>query len=832
MNDIPIAEAVDQPSSAAPENKSQLPLIEQLLSPKTLQRMMASGGVVLVLGFIGWLWSIGLFDEPIVVAFMIGAGTLGTMGIGMAMVRFTRYQLAGNGLTLLAALAMPLNLWFYSAQGLITLEGGGHLWIPAAICCAIYAFVARVLRNSMFVYALVSGVVMTGLLFLADQAVGHFWELLSPATLLVSVGWICVHCESLFPKEEGDFSRNSFGKAFYRSGMVALAGGLGIVFAGHMAAFLNGAISFVQVPLLATNVSQKLWATALIAASALGFGSQSIFHRRQGFLVGSLALSAWASIAFLDAMAFQPKLPHVAITLGLFVAANLIRTIVQQRRENASREQAKALDWGFACIGLTIMAFAQFGYLQLGGSGNLIMSPASWIVVVQFFVAAAACALSWYSGVLKVQHIKGLDGIAVVPSSMSLCWSCITGVVAVVSSLQLGGVELLDVTAAISMLIPTAALGFAIRYKDHPTRSCFVAATTTSLTFLLFCLGLIAIPSTPTLVSPHLSWCWMFAAASVLYFVASQQAHSSIAHVLGFISACIAVTQGLVFAGCSADYAFVLTPSVLGVGLSLANFLFRSAANSRRNEVAANVLVTSGSVLGLLMSAGRVATQDTSLGLLGLIASQLVFVAIAGLLTQQRAWRVSFRAIAIANVLVSLAVFNDFMDTHWLHRIELGAVMFGVALLVMGHIGWYREGDTKDEAATVGLWLGSLLVALPLSAGLFFYRSYQVQSDWNWMLFHEVATIVFALGMLGAGMACRIRSTTIGGTGMLTAYVGSVLLLVQWPSQLHSVSVVMMIGGGVFFGTAVLLSIYRDRLVSLQHDMKAGKGMFRVLRWR
>lgn len=40
-------------------------------------------------------------------------------------------------MTLLACLLMPLNLWFYDAQGLITLREGGHLWIPAVVCCAL-----------------------------------------------------------------------------------------------------------------------------------------------------------------------------------------------------------------------------------------------------------------------------------------------------------------------------------------------------------------------------------------------------------------------------------------------------------------------------------------------------------------------------------------------------------------------------------------------------------------------------------------------------------------------------------------------------------------------
>jgi hypothetical protein len=56
--------------------------------------------------------------------------------------------------------------------------------------------------------------------------------------------------------------------------------------------------------------------------------------------------------------------------------------------------------------------------------------------------------------------------------------------------------------------------------------------------------------------------------------------------------------------------------------------------------------------------------------------------------------------------------------------------------------------------------------------------------------------------------------------------------LIRLPNQLHSVSVMMMVGGGLFFATALLMSIYRDRLVSLPRRVKDGEGVYRILKWR
>ena len=170
-------------------------LIEQILSPQSLQWMMLSGGGLLVVGFVVWLWSIRVFENPLIASGLVGTVTLGLLGGGVAMVRFTRYQLAGRGIALLGAVALPLNLWLYDAQGLITLSDGGHLWIPAALICLIYGAVARVLRDSTFVYALVGGVVMTGMLFLADESIGRLWTLMPPVTFLVTIGWLATFAE-------------------------------------------------------------------------------------------------------------------------------------------------------------------------------------------------------------------------------------------------------------------------------------------------------------------------------------------------------------------------------------------------------------------------------------------------------------------------------------------------------------------------------------------------------------------------------------------------------------------------------------------------------------
>jgi hypothetical protein len=42
----------------------------------------------------------------------------------------------------------------------------------------------------------------------------------------------------------------------------------------------------------------------------------------------------------------------------------------------------------------------------------------------------------------------------------------------------------------------------------------------------------------------------------------------------------------------------------------------------------------------------------------------------------------------------------------------------------------------------------------------------------------------------------------------------------------------MIAGGGALFGGAVLLSVYRDRLLALPDKVSRGEGVFAVLKWR
>ncbi len=805
-------------------------VIEQLLSPQMLQRMMACSGALLVLGFVGWLWSIGIFKEPLVAAFTIGAANLVVLGLGISLVRFSRYQLAGNGLTLLASLALPLNLWFYDAQGLVTLADGGHLWMPAAVCCGIYAFIAHILRKPIFVYTLVGGLVMTGLLLLADQEINVFWQLMPQVSFLVGLGWASFFAERLFPAGDSDFSRKKFGYAFRWAGLPVVGVGFSLLFAGQFAGVIADAFSLAKIPLVATSEAHQLWAIGLLLGSAVLCALDRIAGTRAKVsTVAAIAFTLWAGLTTLDLFSIQLQLPHFAIGMAILYITSTLRNHAESNLDDRSDSANLATTdiSVVSIVGISFFALLQFFAQYVVAPGNVFFATEGFLVVAQMLATAAVCYVGWKQNL-------GVD-------QKPTAYLCTSSTYAVLGGLSLAAaldVSNLNVLAAICFVAPVAyVLGGLLLAKPDRVED-WQLASITGTGVLLFGVLVAGIESSPAHV--HLSCAWILGVASAVIYAASIGRKAPISSRTCYLFAVVAVSRVMAHFGLSSDYSLVLSATVSGLSVLAIAAFGKSTAGAASGvskwaafEDGGNTLVFIGGVIGFLLSVNRLIGGEESLQLLGLAVFQIAAIVVAGLMASSRNWRLTFRAIGVMNVLVVVAMVNNLINAHPVQRAELCVLLVGIALLVLGHIAWYREGETQDEVATLSLWSGSLLVAVPLGVGLLFYRSFEVNATWgNWWFFHEATSIAAALALLALGMSCRIRSTVICGSALLTTYLVSVLAMIQWPSQLQSVSLVMMVGGGFFFAVALVLSIYRDRLLSIPADIREGNGMFKVLRWR
>lgn len=825
-----VASSVSREASAPVESEppSKLRLSQLLLDPRGLHALMASGGGLLALGLVIWLAVNGLFDHPLHAAIGLGAANFALLGGGVWVAAKTRYRTAGRATAMLACLVMPLNLWFYDAQGLVTLAGGGSLWVAALVCCIVYAGVARVLKDSLFVYAFTAGAAMTGLLFLADGNIGHFWEVLAPSTLLVVLGVVCIHAERLFPKTAAHeanaaFTRDDFGRAFLRAGHVLLASGLGVLFAGRLVGRFYDAmfadLGWFDAPHVATVASVKLAALILALVGTYSYGYSRFIASDDGrrYTLSAALSLAWSGVIGIDLLGFEfTEVLLVGLLGALAVACELL---IGKLPVGAQKGEAKGEVDGMFDAASRLLRATGLALLLLQLMRGVWM-PGVEIIGFEFtwgYVAAAAT-------MLVAQAIAAFrqGGETASPNRWSaVCLSAI--------ALTGGAVSLLPVAAfgqSAALILAMAAVaavasGKALtRPDDHRAALlCGAEACGWLLVLLLapyaaFAASLATLAATATLAG---------------VFVAVSTDDKRYAGVVAALLAAAAAWQAIFLFHIGIHLALVSfsTVSLIAIALDRLELLHRIGGAGRIGLILA-------ATAGGLLAGNRLLAGETTWQLLGLVSGQALVTGVAVLLSKRDQGRDGLIALCAAQVVVAALVVNTLSVLSLGQKLELFSVVVGSALVVAGLIGWRREAAREsggsDRLTDANLWIGSLLAATPITIGLVMTRLLG-GAPW-WIAFHELGVLTVGLALVGVGVLCRLRATTLTGVASLTVYVFSLATLLQVPDQLQNVAVYLMAGGGAVFGSAVLMSVYRDRLLAIPERIREGEGVFAVLKWR
>jgi hypothetical protein len=150
--------------------------------------------------------------------------------------------------------------------------------------------------------------------------------------------------------------------------------------------------------------------------------------------------------------------------------------------------------------------------------------------------------------------------------------------------------------------------------------------------------------------------------------------------------------------------------------------------------------------------------------------------------------------------------------------------VIGVALIVSGYIGRFRETEaTATDALIMGLWIGSLLVTLPLVIAVCHWRFVQGSPSWQ----DELAVVVFTILMLVTGFSWRVQSTTVVGGATLFLYLCQFAYRPEATAGQY-----LAIGGGLVFTFGLVLSIYRDKLLTLPDRIAKHEGIFQIIGWK
>lgn len=838
---VPLAEMVQEapleaiPVRPRPTKQPRRPLIEILLDPRSIQWLLASGGLLLVLGLVIWLAAAGLFENKVFVAVVLGVANAAVLAGGWALIRFSRYQIAGRALTLLACLAMPLNLWFYDAQNLIPLRAeGSHLWVAALVCCVLYAVSARLLRDPMFVYVFAAGVTMTGLLLLADRYLDRFWEITAPVTLLISLGLVFLHAEAVFPQGEGDFSRKRFGMAFFWSGHVVLAAGLLLL----LGAQLCGTVFYPALepiyrshelvpPEVVTTWHGKLLALFLVLAGTYGYVYSDLFVRRVGvYLYVAVFTLLWAEVLALNLFDWAKPYEVVIITLAVTaLAVNLARSALAGRGSLATRAAAP--------LGLFLSTLPVLLGVLLHFQATTTAFP-EWRYEITgvYVVAMLLTALSCRVGAFLYRRDY---------PSLSLTYFFGTAAATMVGAaglLWVLGLRHWEDQAPVLMLIPILYVVAARLYRGHTAEKPLVwvghAATAVMLVSSLGAavqgFGLVHGQNL------NLTLALFFAEAAVFYLLTVALHKQEAGVYLATAMACAAVWQLLKFTTLADEY-YILTFAVVGLAL-LAGYRFaaldrRVGGLSKASFISGNVLLSLAFVAGALLVLSELVNGTANRAALLTLLTLLALIGLAALyLVRVPEWRRWYAATVVANAGLFVLVLAVLGHLTLGEKLEIVSVTLGVLLLVVGHLGWYREREGESELVTLSLVLGCLLVLVPLVIAVLYCR---IETPTLFDTFHtlnEVGMLAAGLLLLATGYVFQIRSTTLTGAVLSVLYLMTLVLYLRLPEKLQTTAVYLMIGGGLFFGTGLLLSLYRDRLLTLPDRIRRREGIYRVLSWR
>jgi hypothetical protein len=824
-------EPADSPATVRPSStKPPVPrrnLMEILLDPRNIQWLLALGGVLMVVGLVILLWK-NDFLKPPVLAIGLGVVNAGLLAAGCWVIRSTRFQIAGKALTLLACLVMPLNLWYYHAHGLITIDG--HLWAAALVISVLYAIAARVLRDEAFVYIFAGGIALTGLLILADlpPSPERFWEIALPATMLVALGLAFIHTERAFPDQKGPFSRKRFGLAFFYSGHVLLGAGLLLVLGADIAgdwlyqpvfSSLYRAWHAERSPIVH---ELRLLALALVLAGTYAYIYSDIVVRRIGAYIFLAAFTIlWAQVLILEQLQFEMG-PSAWITV---LAGTALVVHVVQATALRESQYTRAFPILGVLLGLTAVLLGVLLSLRAISPDlrSVWEARPSWYYIAAMVLTAGSCRMGAY---VNRKSSPSLTAI-------SLFSTAAATLIAATAVLAVLGLDHWYQHAPILMLIPIAYLAAARLYQGRPEAQPLVWVARAATAVMLagsFASAFIGFTRPVEGQLLNLSLMIFFIEAAIYFALAAAWRSEAVGVHLSAAMLCGALWQLLTYFGVAGEF-YTLTFAIVGLGLLVAYrlALLERFAGGRLVDATfqgANTLLSLSFVAAALQGLSHLASHSVHLSLVGL-SVVLALMSLASIaLVQQAAWRRWYVVTTIGLALLTFLMLTMLsVLTPW-QKLEVFCVVTGLLLLVVGHVGWYREQERHNDLVTLSLLLGSLLAGIPLMVATLIDRSQD-----HFLVLNELGFLAVSVLLLATGFLFQLRSTALTGAALTAIYFLTLLIFVPW-SRLNTVAVAIVVGGGLLFGTGLVLSMYRDRLLVLPEKIKRRQGIFRVLGWR
>lgn len=809
-------------------------ILEILLDPRSIQALIGIGGSLITIGLVILLW-INNYLQPPVMAVLLATSNTAVLAAGLLTIRYTRYRLSGRALALLACLVMPLNLWYCHAQSLFTVDG--NLWLLAVVISVLYGVSAWQLKDEMFVYVFNAGVTMTGLLFVASMSPSpqRLQEIATPATLLVVLGLIGIHLIRAFapdtesPESPGAFSRQRFGMAFFWSGHIQIAAGLllvlGAQIAGDWCYHLGFAPVYARFNAVPSPICGELrWlALLLVALGVYAWGYSDLTVRRRGIFLQLAAYGVvWAELIVVQMLDLNLGRDLViAVLAGTSLLTHLAIAAMGRERSSTGSLPSIGLLMGVLPVVIGAVSFAQHLSFPMIWAGT----PPQLSFVAAMLFTAVACRVGAHSSRLESSRVSEYYLFATAAATM----------IAAVSLLVCLGINNWEHHAPVLMLIPLAWSAASAWYGNSPLAgSLYRVAHLATAAMLLPSTLMLSISVFGNRANAAGTSSLFFAEVAIFYGAAFAL-HSRLIFVhLSTVSWCIAFAQLLNTLGFQ-EQGLMLGFSVFGLLMLLVSRF--SDAGLIPAAVGKILYPSANGVLGVASLSAFFRNLFLSIQLSeasaipgpALILFSCSFVLISMLacfLSGTSPLRRWFIVATAAHAMVTTILLYLYIDLSFWQKLEVLSVVVGLFVLGSGLMGWYHEQEEEAESVSAALSLGSLLLVAPLAIATIVNRA-----DGKFLILDELGFLFSGVILLATGVLLKLRACTLIGGIATVWYFISLAVLVPW-GQLNTVAVASIAGGGLLFGSGLILAFFRDRLLAIPERYQNKEGIFRVLTWR
>ncbi|MCA8989523.1 MAG: hypothetical protein KDA78_17885, partial [Planctomycetaceae bacterium] len=680
-------------------------------------------------------------------------------------------------------------------------------------------------------YPLVGGITLTGLMILGDHRVARFYEIIAPSALLSLIGIICIHLERFFPNDESSFNRRNFGRDFYLAGHAVLIGGLGLLLGGRIVGhffdsyFVN--FGWFTKPDVVTSIKTQSLALAItLSATGTYFLAAMRNAKSRQLLSAAVFTLCWSGVILFD-------LSGIVVTKELLLCLISTGGLIMQvtgmwlNEEDVNRQHqhffsaiqtvylGTLIHFGTAAVGI---------YWILNGVMGTTAFDVHVLSTLSLMITTAGLAIGTlcYSRLCSTFCTRSTYWLTCVAALATLSAVCLhlgtsVGLAILVSSVALSVYQV--------MIRNNSSLPEPLRIISGTVPAMLLLATLAHL------VGLLNVSETRIVLPVQLN-VLLPLMVSLNFGLIWSQSHTYRHAIITLGTLWYAIAYQLYQWELTGNAQLIAASSIGLIGIIIANLFTTSRQKVLELSDASATLLTFSGVAGLLLSANRLAGGGVTSELIGVIGMQTILCGVGSMLASRHAFKHSLKVLSFFQVLTTVVLIAAISTLTIPQRFEIGTTLFGLLMVGYGLYGWSREEQEDQSGVSLLLNLGSLLSVAPLTIGLLVERTTGFGSQSILHMMHNFGLLIILLGLIGGGLLCKIRSMTLCGFTGLACYMGSLVMLIHLPDQLKSVSVLMMIGGGLFFGTAVLLSIYRDRLLSLPDRIKQGEGIYQVLKWR